>query len=130
MNLLFVDLRGLQANEVVLANPRFATSVASCAAAITGESLTDIVGEDVPSTNKTAGTCDGPAIFSLLIASLISPYALLRFERSALGLRRLACWSRIAVAKSLSRAVAVHCAMGCYRQLWVKREPARDDLFP
>ena len=44
---LFVDLRGLQANEVVLANPRFATSVASCAAAITGESLTDIVGEDV-----------------------------------------------------------------------------------
>jgi len=43
---LFVDLRGLQANEVVLAK-RFATSVASFAAAITGQSLPDIVGEDV-----------------------------------------------------------------------------------
>ena len=104
---LFVDLRGLQANEVVLANPRFATSVATFAAAITGQSLPDIVGEDVRQHRRIRRLALVMVLlfFSLSRCSFLFTRA--SFERSALGLRRrLACWSRIAVAKSLSRAVA------------------------
>jgi hypothetical protein len=76
---LFVDLRGLQANEVVLADPRFPTSVASFAAAITGQSLSDIVGEDVRQHRRTRRLALGMVLlfFSLLIALFISLYALL-----------------------------------------------------
>jgi len=119
---LFVDLRGLQANEVVLDESKVRDiGRLLCGCNHERESLGHRWrGRATASTNKMAGTCDGPAIF--LLINRVAHFSLraVSFERSALGLRRrLACWSRIAVAKSHSRAVAVRCAMGCYRQLWV-----------
>ena len=63
-------------------NPRFATSVGSFAAAITKESLSDIVGEDVRQHRRTRWLALVMVLlfFSLLIALLISLYALFRLK--------------------------------------------------
>ena len=77
-----MDVRGLQANEMVLANPRFAIAVASLAATITGQSPSDILGEDVRQHRRTKRLTVAVVLVlaSLLIALIISLLELVRLR--------------------------------------------------
>jgi hypothetical protein len=79
---LFVDMKGIQTDEMVLANPRFATAVASLAAAITGQSLSDIVGEDVRQHRRAKRLMVTTVLIllCLLIALIAAFYQLFRLK--------------------------------------------------
>ena len=79
---LFVDLRGLQANEVVLDESKVRDIGRLLCGCNHGQSLPDIVGEDVRQHRRIRRLALVMVLlfFSLLIALLISLYALFRLK--------------------------------------------------